>query len=96
MALTCGIQALYDNNGEVWFTSGLRSAGQQLQYRRRLWDDVTTLQNRHNHSAAVRGGRREAVVHMNKRTTVSQLALVDTWKNQVSHLVYTAIPSATT
>lgn len=47
MALTCGIQALYDNNREVWFTSGLRSAGQQLQHRLRLWDDVTTLQNRH-------------------------------------------------
>lgn len=60
MALTCGIQALYDNNREVWFTSGLHSAGQQLHNRLCLWDDVTTLQNRHNHFAAVRGGRRES------------------------------------
>ncbi len=61
MALTCGIQALYDNNREVWFASGLRSAGQQLRNRRRLWDDVTTLQNRHNQFAAAReeaGGSR--------------------------------------
>lgn len=46
MTLTCGIQAFYDNYREVWFTSGLRSAGQQLQYGLGLWDDVTTLQNR--------------------------------------------------
>lgn len=61
MALTCGIQALYDNNREVWFTSGLHSAGQQLHNRRRLWDDVTALQNRHNQFGAVRGGK-EGVV----------------------------------
>lgn len=46
MALTCGIQALYDNNREVWFISGLHPAGQQLQHSLSFWDDVTTLQNR--------------------------------------------------
>lgn len=46
MALTCGIQALYDNNREVWFISGLHPARQQLQYSLSFWDDVTTLQNR--------------------------------------------------
>lgn len=85
MALTCGIQAFYDNNREVWFTSGLHSAGQQLQYRLCLWDDVTTLRNRQNQFAVVRGGRRESqtVVHMNTHTTVGHLALVDKLKNQL-------------
>lgn len=55
MPLTCGIQALYDNNGEVWSTSGLHSAGQQLHNRPGLWDDVTTLWNRHNQFSAVAG-----------------------------------------
>lgn len=73
MALTCGIQAFYDNNGEVWFPSGLRSAGQQLQHRRSLWDDVTTLQNRQNQVCAVRGGGRESQTAAH--TTVGQLAL---------------------
>lgn len=57
MALTCGIQALYDNNREVWFTSGLHSAGQQLHNRRCLWDDVIALQDRGKKQfAAMRGG----------------------------------------
>lgn len=46
MALTCSIQALYDNNREVWFSSGLRSAGKHLQYGHGFWDDVNTLRNR--------------------------------------------------
>lgn len=58
MALTCGIQALDDNNREVWFASGRRSAGQQLQNRRGLWDDVSALQDRHHQFAALTGDRR--------------------------------------
>lgn len=79
MVLTCGIQALYDNNREVWFASGLGSAGQQLYDRRCLWDDVTTLQNRHNQFAAVRGGRRESqsAVHTSTHTTVSHLTQIN-------------------
>lgn len=50
MALTCGIQSLYDNNREVWFTSGLRSVAQQLQHSCRLWDDVITLQSTDTHT----------------------------------------------
>ncbi len=50
MALTCGIQALYDNNREVWFASGLRSAGQQLENRRCLWDDVTRMPHDQDHN----------------------------------------------
>ena len=72
MALTCGIQALYDNNREVWFASGLRSAGQQLHNRRCLWDDVTALQNRNTISLPLLGeagggggrGEAETAVHM--------------------------------
>lgn len=44
MALTCGIQTLYDDYREVWLSSGIHSAGNHLQQRQRLWNDVTTLQ----------------------------------------------------
>lgn len=59
MPLTCGIQAFYDNNRVVWFTSGLCSAGQQLQHRLGLWDDVTALQNRQNQFVAAAERERE-------------------------------------
>lgn len=49
MALTCGIQALNDNNRKVWSASGLHSARQILQNRGCLRDDVTALQNSHTH-----------------------------------------------
>lgn len=82
MPLTCGIQALYDNNREVWSTVGLHhSAGQQLQNRPGFWDDVTALQNRHNQFAAVTGGRRgrteQSVMHVNTQATEGHLAVMD-------------------
>lgn len=54
MILTCSIQALDDNNREVWFSSGVRSAGKHPQHGCALWDDVTTLQNKQSQFTALR------------------------------------------
>lgn len=78
MALTCGIQALDDNNRKVWSAPGLDSARQQLQNRRCLRDDVTALQNRHAHVVmrACERESRDAHDHSHTHATTSHLALI--------------------